>query len=93
MIPGGDIFKPRRKYGNMPRPVLLIITNYIVGCALFTLVTNTTWFFWTVLVLLAVYNYYNIRRNREEYNKANIIAYVVSTVGLVLLYFIARKGL
>ncbi len=93
MVPGGDIFKPRRRYGNMPRPILLIITNYIVCCALFTLVTKTTWFFWTVLILLAVYNYYNIRRNREEYNKTNIIASVISAVGLVLFYFIARNGL
>jgi hypothetical protein len=89
-----DIFKRRRNHNNTPKSVLLIIANYVVCCALFTLVSKANWFFWVAIILLAVYNYFTIRRNREEYTiKANVIAYVVSIVGLVLLYFIARKGL
>jgi uncharacterized membrane protein SirB2 len=86
-----DIFKRRRNH-NTPKPVMLIITNYVVCCALFTMVTKAGWFFITVLLLLAVYNFFNIRRNHEEYNKANIIAYAISLVGLLMIYFIARRG-
>jgi hypothetical protein len=50
------------------------------------------WFFWTVLILLAVYNYFNIRRFHEEYNKITIIAYLISLAGLILLYLLMRKA-
>ncbi len=93
MNPGGEIFNRRRRHNNTPKAVLLIINNYVVCCALFTLITKSNWFFWVVLLLLGVYNYFNIRRNREEYNRANIIAYAVSLVGIVLLYFVARMAL
>ncbi|WP_299515466.1 hypothetical protein [Mucilaginibacter sp.] len=88
-----DIFKRRRNHNNTPKPVLLIITNYIVCCALFTLDNKINWFFGLTLILFAIYNYFNIRRNREDYNKVNIIAYIISLLGLVALYFLARKGL
>ena len=70
--------------------MLLIVTNYIVCCVLFTSVSEVNWFFIVVIILLAAYNVYNIRRNLEEYNKANIIAYIISLAGIALLYFVTR---
>jgi hypothetical protein len=87
-----DIFKRRRRHNNTPKPVLLIIANYMVCCTLFTIVTTANWFFWTVMVLLGVYNFFTIRRFHEEYNKITIIAYMISLAGLVLLYVVTRKA-
>jgi hypothetical protein len=84
------VFKRRRNHNNTPKIILLIIANYVVCSALFTLVTKVNWFFVLVLVLLAIYNYFNIRRNREEYHKPDIIAYAISLLGIILLYFLAR---
>ena len=87
-----DIFKRRRQHNNTPKPVLLIIANYMVCCTLFAIISTANWFFWTVLALLAVYNYFNIRRFHEEYNKITIIAYLISLAGLILLYLLMRKA-
>lgn len=91
MIPE-EIYKRRRRHNNTPPSILLIITNYMVCCVLFTMADKINWFFGVVLILLAVYNFFTIRRNREDYNKANIIAYVISLTGLMLLYFVAHTG-
>ena len=88
-----DIFKRRRNHNNTPKSVLLIIANYMVFCVLFTIVSKLNWFFWLVLILLAIYNYFTIRRYRDEYTRVNIIAYAVSLIGLVLMYFVTRQAL
>ncbi|MDB5003727.1 MAG: hypothetical protein JWQ34_1952 [Mucilaginibacter sp.] len=88
-----DIFKRRRNHNNTPKYALLIITNYVVCCTLFTLDAKLNWFFGLTIILLGVYNYFNIRRNIEEFTKPVIIAYAISLVGLVLLYFIAHNQL
>ena len=87
-----DIFKRRRNHDNTPKYVLLIITNYVVCCVLFMFTTKPNWFFLLTFALLTVYNYYNIRRNIEEYTKPAIIAYITSLAGIILLYFVARSA-
>jgi hypothetical protein len=42
--------------------------------------------------LLALYNAYSIRREREEYDKIRIIAYIISIAGMVLLFFVFRSS-
>jgi hypothetical protein len=59
--------------------VILAISNGKIG-----------WFFWVALGLLALYNYFNIRKDRDEYNKARIIAYIISIVMMVIFYFIFK---
>jgi cell division protein FtsW (lipid II flippase) len=92
MIPE-EIFKRRRNHNNTPESVLLIIANYIVFFASLTLFTSrnhVNWFFWVVLGCLALYNFFTIRRNREEYNRVTTIAYLGSLVVLVAVFFIFR---
>ena len=83
------IFK-RKHYGT-PQSTLLIIINYVTfGVILAISNGKIGWFFWTALGLLALYNYFNIRKDREEYNKARIIAYAISVVMMVAFYFIFK---
>ena len=88
MIPE-ELFKRRRNHNNTPESTLLIIANYIVVClafALFTSHNHINGFFWIVLAFLAWYNYYTIRRNREEFNKITIIAYAISIATFVAFF-------
>ncbi len=85
----GEIFKRRRNHNNTPKYTLLIIANYAVCCTLFTLDSKINWFFLLTIALLAIYNYYTIRRHIDEFIKPVIIAYVVSWVGILLLFYIA----
>jgi uncharacterized membrane protein YfcA len=92
MIPE-EIFKRRRNHNNTPESALLIIANYIVffiSLALFTSRDHVNWFFWVVLGCLALYNFFTIRRNREEYNRVTTIAYLGSLVVLIAVFFIFR---
>jgi len=91
MIPK-EIFNPRRGHRNTPPTLLLIITNYIVTSVLFTSTTTANWFFFLVLFVLALYNVYTIRRNRDEITKPNIITYFVSFTGIIALYIITRMA-
>ena len=90
MIPE-ELYKRRRRHDNTPVTMVLIMTNYIVATILFTSVKATSWFFYVVLAGLAWYNFYTIRRNREEITRINIIAYSVGWAGIVLLYFVTRN--
>lgn len=90
MIPE-ELYKRRRRHDNTPASMVLIITNYIVTTILFTSINATSWFFYVVLAGLALYNYYTIRRNREEYNRITIIAYIAGWAGIILLYFVTRN--
>ncbi len=90
MIPE-EIYKRRRRHNNTPAYLLLIITNYVVCTLLFTTISATSWFFYVVLACLAWYNYYTIRRNRDEIVRINIIAYAIGWAGIVLLFFVTRN--
>jgi len=87
-----EVFKRRQRHNNTPAAILLIIANFIVtalALSLFTGKGNINWFFWVVEAVLAFYNYYTIRRNREEFeNKATIISYVISLALLVVVFFL-----
>jgi 4-hydroxybenzoate polyprenyltransferase len=89
-----EVYK-RRHYGT-PQSMLLIITNYAVfavTASIFTSPHNINWFFWVVMGLLAVYNFFNIRKDRGEYTKARVIAYVISLLLIVLMFITYRlKG-
>ena len=90
MIPE-ELYKRRRRHDNTPATMVLIITNYIVATILFTSISASSWFFYVVLAGLVWYNFYTIRRNRDEITRVNIIAYVVGWAGIVLLYFVTRN--
>jgi len=80
----------RRHYGT-PQSTLLIIINYVAFGVILTFSGGKTgWFFWIGLCLLALYNYTNIRKDRESYNKVRIIAYVISIVMMVVFFFIFK---
>jgi len=86
-----ELFKRRRNHNNTPKSVLLILTNYVVvlvGTSLFTSCNKISNFFWFIIAGLVAYNYFNIRRYHEEYNKVTVIAYVVSMVILIGVFII-----
>ena len=88
-----EVYK-RRHYGT-PQSFFLIIVNYVVlvlAMEFFATCIKINWFFWVVTGLLAVYNVFKIRREREEYDRTRIIAYVISLAGLLLLFFVLRSG-
>jgi len=88
-----EVFKRRRRHNNTPEPVLLIIANFIVIPLAVTLFTNKhhiNWFFWVAAGLLALYNFFTIRKNHEEFTKPIIIAYAVSIVILIVVFFLFR---
>jgi multisubunit Na+/H+ antiporter MnhB subunit len=89
MLPEG-LYKRRRSHNNTPPSVLLILTNCIVLAILIQLFIGCSTinnFFWISIGVLALYNVYNIRRNREEYNKLSVIVYIVSILLMVFLYY------
>jgi hypothetical protein len=86
-----ELYK-RRHYGT-PESIILIIVNYVVmavAIEVFAMCTKINWFFWVIVAGLAFYNYYTIRRNRDEYAKNNIIGYVASLAGLILMFVLFR---
>ena len=91
MIPE-ELYKRRPRHNNTPESTLLILANFIVisvATSLFTTKNRINWFFWIVVGLLAVYNFFTIRKNREEFTKPAIIAYslsIVVLIGVVILF-------
>jgi hypothetical protein len=88
-----EVYKRRRRHNNTPESTLLIIANFIVvaiNIALFTTRNHINWFFWVVLGGLALYNFFTIRRNREEFTKVITISYLVSIVILIGVFFLFR---
>ena len=91
MIPE-ELFKRRPRHNNTPESTLLIIANFIVisvASSLFTSKDHIGWFFWVIAGLLALYNFFTIRKNREEFTKAAVIAYALSIavlIGVVILF-------
>jgi phosphate starvation-inducible membrane PsiE len=92
MIPN-EIFKRRQRHNNTPQSILLIIINFIVvslAASLFTNKTHVNWFFWIVIALLALYNFFTIRRNIHEFNKLTTIVYVASVAVLIGVFFLFK---
>ncbi|HZY40195.1 MAG TPA: hypothetical protein VFE53_26260 [Mucilaginibacter sp.] len=93
MIPE-EIFKRRPRHNNTPPSVLLIIANFIVTVGALSLFGNkehVSWFFWVIEAGLAVYNFFTIRRNREEFeNKGILYSYIFSLAVLVAVFFLFR---
>lgn len=90
MIPE-EIYK-RRHFGT-PESVSLIVTNYIVtiiDVQVFAMCTSIKWYFWTVLGLLAVYNFYQINRNRDTFDRKNLLVYGISLILLLVVFFLLR---
>lgn len=86
-----ELYK-RRHFGT-PESLLLIVVNYVVvavSVEVFAMCTKINWFFWIVLVCLGAYNYFTIRRNRDEYNRPTVIGYAISLAGLILMFFLFR---
>jgi len=86
-----EIYK-RRHYGT-PESMSLIIANYVVmavSIEIWAMGCKINWFFWVATGLLALYNYYIIRKNREEFDRKTIIAYLCSIAGLLLMFFLFR---
>jgi 4-hydroxybenzoate polyprenyltransferase len=85
-----EIYKRRRNHNNTPPSLLLIFTNCIVMAVLiqiFTGCNSINNFFWIAIGVLALYNVYTIRRNREEYNMLNIIMYIASILFMAFLFY------
>ena len=91
MIPE-ELYKRRRNHNKTPKSMLLILANYVVvllGASLFTSCDHINWFFWVIEGGLAIYNFFTIRRNREEFeNKSIVYSYVFSLVILVGVFFL-----
>lgn len=90
MIPN-ELFK-RRHFGT-PESVSLIVINYIVTVAdiqVFAMCTNIKWYLWLVLILLVAYNFYRIRRNLEDFDRKTLIAYGISWILLLAVFFLLR---
>lgn len=89
-----NLYKRRRAHDNTPPQLLLIVTNCIVLAvlvSLFATCDKISNFFWGALAVLAIYNAYTIRRNRELYNRLNTIVYVVSIIGMVIVFYFINK--
>jgi hypothetical protein len=96
MIPE-ELYKRRRNHNNTPPSMLLMLANFIVitvAVSLFSSCNKVHWFFWVVIGGLAVYNFFDIRRNREEYNKNIIISYIISLAVIVgvSIYWITTQN-
>lgn len=86
-----EIYK-RRHFGT-PESVSLIIINYIVtiiAIQTFAMRTCINSFFWVVIGLLAAYNAFRINRNRDSFDRKNVIAYSISLVLLLASFFLFR---
>lgn len=90
MLPN-ELYK-RRHYGT-PQSILLIVSNFTVFAlvaSVFASGKTVNWFFWVAMGLLAIYNFINIRKDREEYNRARIIAYIISVLLMAVMFFLFR---
>ena len=93
MLPD-DLYK-RKHYGT-PQSILLIMANYVVfavDISLFASSAAINPFFWVVIGVLAIYNFANIRKDREQYNRLRIIAYAISLALMVLVFILLRVNI
>jgi uncharacterized membrane protein HdeD (DUF308 family) len=92
MLPD-ELYKRRPNHNNTPESISLIIANFIVfavATQLFVSASKIGTFFWVVVGALAVYNFFNIRKYREDYNRPQVIAYILSLVVMVIFFFVMR---
>lgn len=92
MLPD-EVYKRRPNHNNTPESITLIIANFIVfavATQLFVSATQIKTFFWVVVGALAIYNFFNIRKYREDYSKAQVIAYVLSLIIMAIFFFVMR---
>ena len=84
----------KRKHYGTPQSTILIIANYVVFAVILSITGGkANWFFWIGTALLALYNFFNIRKDREEYTKARIIAYIISIALMIAMFFLFKlKG-
>lgn len=90
MIPE-EIYK-RRHFGT-PESVSLIVVNYIVtiiAIQAFAMCTHIQWLFWVIIGLLAIYNFYQIRKNREVFDRKNLIVFSITLILLLAVFFLLR---
>jgi uncharacterized membrane protein HdeD (DUF308 family) len=92
MLPD-EVYKRRPNHNNTPESISLIIANFIVfavATQLFVSASKIGTFFWVVVGALAVYNFFNIRKYREDYNRPQVIAYILSLVVMVIFFIVMR---
>ncbi|WDF78780.1 hypothetical protein PQ469_02010 [Mucilaginibacter sp. KACC 22773] len=92
MLPD-EVYKRRPNHNNTPESITLIIANFIVfavATQLFVSAAKIGTFFWVVVGALAVYNFFNIRKYREDYNKGQVISYILSLIIMVIFFFVMR---
>lgn len=88
-----EVFKRRQRHNNTPEHILLIIVNFIVvalDIVVFSDKNHINWFFWIVIAALALYNFFTIRHNREEFTRVVVISYVFNLIILVVVFFLLR---
>ncbi len=76
-----EVFK--RRHRGTPESFSLIIVNTIILALIgpgFIKCHHIGLVFWIGLAGLALYNIYTVRRNRENFDKAAMIAYILSVV-------------
>ena len=89
---GPDDFYKRRHYGT-PQSILLIMANFIVfavAASIFASSKTISSFFWVVIGVLAIYNFINIRKDREEYSRVRVIAYIASVLLMAVMFIVFR---
>lgn len=92
MLPD-EVYKRRPNHNNTPETITLIVANFIifsVATQLFVSINKIGTTFWVVVAVLALYNFFNIRKFRELYNRPQIIAYVLSLIIMLVFFFVMR---
>jgi uncharacterized membrane protein HdeD (DUF308 family) len=92
MLPD-EVYKRRPNHNNTPESITLIIANFIVFAAatqLFVTCNKIGSFFWVIVGALVVYNFFSVRKYREDYGRPQVIAYVLSLVILIIFFFVMR---
>lgn len=89
-----EVFK--RRHRGTPESFSLIIVNTIVIALIgpgFIKCHQISTVFWAGLGLLAIYNFYTVRRNRENFDKAATIAYILSiAIFAAVIIALATRG-
>ena len=89
-----EVFK--RRHRGTPESFSLIIVNTIILALIgpgFIHCHQISIVFWIGLGLLAIYNFYTIRRNRDNFDKAATIAYILSIVVFAaVIVILATRG-
>lgn len=87
----------KRRHFGTPWLFTLFVVNAIATCLVMPAVghcDHISWLFWVFVGGLAAYNFYTIRRNREDFNKVSIISYIIFMLLILggILYFLFPNG-